>query len=169
MKIIDNFLDERIHAEIKSTMLGANFAWYLQEYKVGGGTQVESLEDDRIDFQFTHTFYLNFSPQSHSFNLIVPMFQLLKPKALIKVKGNLTTGSYKNMEYHYHTDCGEEIRCKTAVYYVNTTNGPTKFKTGEIVECVENRIVIFDSSIYHTATTCTDSKVRCVINLNYFE
>ena len=32
-----------------------------------------------------------------------------------------------------------------------------------------NFIPIFDKDILHTNTTCTDQKMRCVINLNYIE
>ena len=57
----------------------------------------------------------------------------------------------------------------TAVFYVNTNNGYTIFESGEKVSSVENRMVIFDSNILHTGTTCTDERVRCVLNFNYYE
>ncbi len=170
IEIIDNFLPEELHTIIKNTMMGSDFPWFLLKYKVGEGLIEETpLEDSRIDFQFTHSFYKNFSPQSHMFNLLVPLLDKLKPSALIRVKGNLTVYSEKNLDYHYHIDTEEHVQCKTAIYYVNTTNGPTKFETGEIVDCVENRIVIFDNRIRHTGTTCTDEKTRCVLNFNYYQ
>ena len=55
----------------------------------------------------------------------------------------------------------------TAVYYINTNNGWTEFENGDKVESVANRIVIFDSNTMHTGTTCTDEKVRVLINFNY--
>ena len=56
----------------------------------------------------------------------------------------------------------------TSIYYVNTNNGYTKFETGEIVESVENRMVTFPSNIRHTGSSCSDEKIRVVINFNYF-
>ena len=58
-------------------------------------------------------------------------------------------------------------RCKTAVLYLNTNNGYTKFKTGEQVESVENRLVLFDGNVQHAGTTCTDKRYRAVFNLNF--
>ena len=86
---------------------------------------------------------------------------------IVKIKANLNNRTEKIIKHGYHTD--NKLDCKTAIYYVNTTNGPTKFETGEIVDCVENRIVIFDNRIRHTGTTCTDEKTRCVLNFNYYQ
>ena len=169
IEIIDNFLPEELHTIIKNTMMGSDFPWFLLKYKVGEGLIEETpLEDSRIDFQFTHSFYKNFSPQSHMFNLLVPLLDKLKPSALIRVKGNLTVYSEKNLDYHYHIDTEEHVQCKTAIYYVNSNNGFTEFDDGTIVESVENRVLIFNSKLFHTGTTCTNKKRRIVVNLNYF-
>ena len=56
----------------------------------------------------------------------------------------------------------------TAIYYLNTNNGFTKFENGDKVNSVANRIVIFDSNLKHTGTSCTDSYARLLINFNYF-
>jgi hypothetical protein len=53
------------------------------------------------------------------------------------------------------------------VYYINTNNGWTEFKKGGKVKSVENRMLIFDSSLEHMGVTCTDQKSRVVINFNY--
>ena len=55
----------------------------------------------------------------------------------------------------------------TAILYINTNNGWTKFKGGGKIKCVENRIVIFDSNIQHAGFTCTDKKRKVVVNFNY--
>ena len=56
----------------------------------------------------------------------------------------------------------------TCIYYVNTCNGYTEFEDGTIVESVANRMAVFSSSILHRGVTQTDTKVRCVINCNWF-
>ena len=56
----------------------------------------------------------------------------------------------------------------TAILYVNSNNGYTLFEDGTKVESVENRIVLFDSNLRHTGTTCTEEKVRIVVNFNFF-
>ena len=70
------------------------------------------------------------------------------------------------MIHGYHTDFPFE--CKTAIFYINSNNGLTLFKNGQIIESVENRMVIFNSQLEHTGTTSTDTKNRIVVNFNYF-
>ena len=67
-----------------------------------------------------------------------------------------------------HIDFGDVTGYKTAIYYVNSNDGYTKFETGEIVESVGNRLVIFDGRIKHCGSTHTNQKYRIVINFNYF-
>ena len=66
----------------------------------------------------------------------------------------------------YHIDQSFN-NAKTAIYYVNSNNGWTEFETGEVVNSVANRIVIFDSNIKHVGYSCTDEKTRVVLNINY--
>ena len=67
-----------------------------------------------------------------------------------------------------HIDFGDVTGYKTAIYYVNSNDGYTKFETGEIVESVGNRLVIFDGRTKHCGSTHTNQKYRIVINFNYF-
>ena len=57
----------------------------------------------------------------------------------------------------------------TAIFYVNTNNGYTKFEDETIVESVANRVVTFPANMKHTGTSCTDEKTRVIINFNYFK
>ena len=57
---------------------------------------------------------------------------------------------------------------RTGVFYLNTNNGYTYFESGERVDSVENRLLVFPSSKRHAGTTNTDVDYRCVINLNWF-
>ena len=91
--------------------------------------------------------------------------------SLIKIKSNLVTRTPTIVEHGYHIDLPdlkEYHNTKTAILYMNTNNGYTKFEDGSIVESVENRLVVFDSRIKHSGTTCTDEKTRVVINFNFF-
>ena len=56
---------------------------------------------------------------------------------------------------------------KTAIFYCNTNDGYSLFKDGTKVKSIKNRIVIFNNDIYHTGTTCTNEKIRSVINFNF--
>ena len=89
----------------------------------------------------------------------------------------MTTRTETHLESAFHYDnefAGSRLpdgtlTSYTAIYYVNTNNGYTLFKDGNLkVDSVGNRIVIFDSCKLHKAVSCTDEKRRVVINFNYF-
>jgi hypothetical protein len=168
MKVIDNFLSEQDFLTLKTALLGSSFPWYLNSIKVNKN---KTTIDDKFNYQFTHGFYYDHSPKSQYIELVTPIILKLNPSALLRIKANLTPNTYKIIEYDYHRDFDAPHRFDgmSAVFYVNTNNGYTMFETGEKIESIENRIVIFDSDILHTGTSCTDEKTRCVLNFNYYD
>lgn len=159
--IIDNFLDKKDFEHLNSSMLGTYFPWFFNEMKT-------NFLDSQYNFQFTHLFYDNLKQNSSYFDIINPLICRLNPAALVRIKANLTPVADKKIVYDYHVDY-TDIKCKTAIYYLNSNNGKTLFKDGTAIDSVENRLVYFDAAYSHTGTACTDEKVRCVININYFE
>jgi hypothetical protein len=158
MKIINNFLKKEEFKKIQLMFFDQFFPWYIQD-----GVNL-SNDGHR---QFCHTF---FAPKlyvnSPYFNLIVPILEKLKIKSLIRIKANLIYKSSKIIEHGYHTDFNYENT--TAIFYINTNNGYTKFKNKKICKSEENKLVYFDSKLEHTGSTCTDEDFRIVLNLNYF-
>jgi hypothetical protein len=55
---------------------------------------------------------------------------------------------------------------KVSLFHVTTNNRFTILKDVDKINCIENRMVIFDGSIYHHSVTSTD-EVRCAININF--
>lgn len=159
-KIIDNFLEENEFKKIQSFMLSDYIPWYFNDYVVD-----KEKDLNLNNYQLTHTFYKNFLPTSENFIKLVPLIEKINPSALIRIKANLVPRTEKINEHGWHID--NSLNCKTAVYYINTNDGYTKFKNGDIVESIENRLVIFDSGMEHTGSSCTNEKIRCVINLNF--
>ena len=159
--IVDNFLGVEEFNFIKSKMLGNHFPWFYNDMKT------DYLES-QYNFQFTHLFYDNIKPNSNMFDLLTPLIQKIKPSALIRIKANLVPVTDYIIAYDYHVDY-DNIKCKTAIFYLNTNNGSTIFKNGTKINSLENRFMCFDSDLLHTGTSCTDEKIRCVININYYE
>jgi len=158
MKIINNFLKETEFNKIKLGITDQFFPWYLQD-------GVVTPKDNHT--QFCHTFYApKLYVNSPYFNLIVPILEKLKIKSLIRIKANLICKNSKIIEHGYHTDF--DYNNTTAIFYINTNNGYTKFKNKKICKSEENKLVYFDSNLEHTGSTCTDEEYRIVLNLNYF-
>jgi hypothetical protein len=167
MNVIDNFLDKKEFQQIQDICLGANFPWFCNSNIVRPENKDEFL--NFYNYQFTHTLYRDYSPCSNYFNDICdPLFFKINPASIMRVKANLIPRADKNVIHEYHEDI-TNFKGKTAIYYVNTNDGKTYFKDHQSVEAVENRLVIFDSNLLHTGSTCTDQRTRVVLNLNYFE
>lgn len=158
IKIIDNVLPPPILKELQAVLTAENFPWFLAD-------GVNFVKDGHR--QFFHLFYANKTIVSEFTEFLIPFEKYLKMAATVRIKANLTWKTSTIVEHGFH--CDFDIRCKTAIFYVNTNDGYTVFKSGEKVESVENRLVIFDSWNEHSGTTCTDKDYRIVINFNYFE
>ena len=162
IEIIDNFLDKQSFQIIKNTMVTADFPWFYSDKK----TAAYTFDDN---FQFVHNFYLNNSVNSNYMPIINPIVDKLNPLSLVKIKANLTIKTKEIIDYGYHTDYTTDSKLYTAVYYVNNNNGHTKFENGPTVESKENRMVIFDSQLRHSGTSCTDERLRLLINFNFYK
>ena len=162
MKIIDNFLPLPEFKNLQSFMMGDRFDWYYNTRSIYGRFKGPS------QFQFTHTFYHTTPPwngETRTYDVIAPCVEQLKVKRLYRAKANLLTKTMFHKTTGFHVDL--DFPCTTAVFYLNSCNGYTKFKKGPKVKSVANRIVIFDSQIQHSGFTCTDENTRVVVNFNY--
>jgi len=148
-EVFDNYLDSEVFKSIQNVFINNyNFPWYYRH-------------------QFTHVLYReNQGVTSDFYQYIVPLIQKIKSPLLMRVKANLGTRTNEHVEGGFHTD--SKLNHKTSVFYLNTNNGYTLFENGEKVESLENRLVVFDSNIPHTGVSQTDTKVRCLLNINYF-
>ena len=168
IKIEDEYLISVEFYKIQSIMLKTeNFPWFYSD-----GIDVYQSNDDLYKFQFTHTFYRDSAPNSDSISIISPILNLIRPVALSRIKANLLTRTPKIIQNTFHCDLGgfSEERLSqwtTSIFYMNTNNGYTIFEDGTKVESVANRMLTFPSNMKHTGTSCTDEKVRIVINFNY--
>jgi len=151
---IDEFLN------IQKTIQVPIFPWYISR----------GVVNDKDEYvQFFHMFYENNSITSDRFDLFKNILKILKVKTILKIKANLLQRTEKIVEHGYHVDFDyPEYKAKTAVLYINSNNGYTKFKDGKKVYSEENKIVVFPSKVYHTGSTCTDEELRLVVNFNYY-
>ena len=153
----DNFLDTKQFNKIKEVFFSKDIPWSFGKVV----PDLESSVSDIDNFQFSCTIL----PESPFYECLIPLFDKMNMEVHFRVKINLNPKAYKVFEHGYHIDI--PTPSKTAIFYLNTNNGYTAFETGEKVESVENRLVVFDSHIKHTGTSCTNEKVRMVLNINY--
>jgi hypothetical protein len=160
--ITNNFLNIDDFQDIQKIMLGEECPWYYMD-------NIDTL-DDVDKFQFTHAFYdqeLGGWLSEYNLNLVC---QKLKAKDLYRIKANLLTRTPKIEVNTFHTDIQENSDSyTTSILYMNNNNGYTEFEDGTKVESVANRLISFPSGTKHRGTSCTDKKIRVLINFNYRE
>ena len=177
MQVIDDALDpdyfKYLHDEILHT---GKFSWTFQE-------QVATTEDDPDDeqFYFVKSLYHNLKVDNDFYYNLQPLFEALEIKAIIRCRIIMYMNQGKFIKHRPHTDYDSSHNA--ALLYMNTNNGYTGmvnddwvkgdisdsiFSDGNKVESVENRILLHDGSIPHYSTTCTDTRKRIVLAVNYY-
>ena len=156
VEVIDNFLSPFYFNTLQSEVMGENFTWFYNSYTTDPGDG---------NNQFTSAFYMNELPYKH-FPLIEPCLVKLNivSQQLARIKANMKMQTVFHRGCGYHSDYPD---MNTAIFYINTNNGYTKFKKGGKVKCIANRMVIFDSNLEHQGFTCTNEKRRIVLNFNW--
>ena len=170
MEIVDNFLPSHEFKDLRSNILGDYFPWYFNEgilspikdpFRVSGYHDVGK-------YQFTHTFFIPQQKPSKWYSIIHSCLGKIRPKKLFRIKANLNPKTLSHESGGYHIDIkNASSSSTTSIMYINTNNGWTEFENGDKVECVENRMVFFDSNIKHNGVSCTDQLRKVVINFNY--
>ena len=164
-EVFDNFLPPDQFQVIANTMMSGEFPWFFSP----GKSYSEEIKKDKTIFQFVHPFYMNHGWVSQYGQILDPILQILQPVAIMRIKANMTTITPELVQYDFHRDTSKKlVRSKSACFYVNSNNGYTVFNSGEKIESVANRLVIFNSDNLHTGTSSTDESRRVVINFNYF-
>ena len=175
IQVIDNFLSPNSHKKISDFLLiGGLCEWKYNDRKVSD-VQNNTLND----YQFTHNFFTFHSLTgarhvvSKQIDVLIPLVNKIKFISLHRIKANLEPIKPSRFVSKFHYDVQKDGKpcdfMTTGIYYINTNDGYTEFETGEKVESVANRYVKFPSNIKHRGVSQLDTKVRCVLNLNYFE
>ena len=160
MRIEKNFLEQKDFDNLYKTITNNWFGWFYVDHVAD--------ESDTANGYFAHMIYENHQRRSNEgWDIIQPIINKLKPKALIRIKANLYPASQQLVKHGYHVD--QKFDCKSALYFVNTNNGYTRLKKEKkSVASVENSVLHFNSAEFHHSTNCTDKQRRITININYF-
>ena len=161
IKIYDKFLPEKQSGLIERYMSGHDVPWTYTS-----GCDYPNQGDL---FQFVHGFAgVNIQGSLGVLDFLINRLREVESNkfTLMRIKANLNPKTHEHIQLgEYHVDF-DNVR--TAIFYVNTNNGYTLFESGDRVDSVSNRIVLFDSNTKHVGHSCTDEKIRLVVNINYY-
>lgn len=162
IKVIDDFLEKEIFDKIYNFITSRSFPWYINNglvYENDGG------------FMINHCFHKH-NQSSEYIGLLEPIINKLNANFLTRAQINLVPKENVIKESGFHYDAqkanGEPRSDRTvAILYFNTNDGYTYFENGFKVKSVANRIAIFNNTIKHGGTNCTDENYRLVLNMVY--
>jgi len=164
-KVIDNFLDIEFYRKFRDILYSEELPWFFRSSYTG---DIEKTGTESV--YFTHNFF-NKNTVSSSLlfkEYISPILKKLNAVSLLQVRANLLLDPGRPTASSFHID--EPCNCKTAILYFTTCDGPTILDKKEKIkiDSVENRLLIFDSSIPHSGTSNKIDR-RIVINFNFFD
>lgn len=188
--IKQNFLDWEYFKELRGIVRGNDFPYYYYEHShTNEKGQVHGYP------QLVHMLYENHQIRSPYFEKFKTLLDVLKVKALIKMKLNMTfirndKNDYFHADNEYSDEWKKELKYidvpitasreqklkekyfhgpKTAIIYFSENDGGTKFEDNFFVKTEQNKLLIFPSCFKHTSVGHTNSdKGRVVLNINYF-
>lgn len=168
MKIENNFLPISLANEIKETLSSDNFPWYYNSFTAGYGEKEKNC-------QFTHTFYKDGQISSNHYYLIRSVLHIAEKQFdfqitnLLRIKANLRYNELNfDLNSNMHQDSTDD-GFKSLLYYVDDSDGNTLFFDNDknITKEVSpefNKMALFDSNIWHSASSPTLNNRRMVLN-----
>jgi hypothetical protein len=161
MKIIDDFLSPSDFKITQNFFQSKDFTWY---YNQGITAHERGLDQ----FQFVHPFFDVQKPSQTDWSpFLQPILTKLNAKYIFRIKANLRPRTSQGVLGKFHTDMN--LNQQTAIFYLNTNNGYTKFKDNTLddVPSVANRLLTFFGHLEHCGCSATDCNNRIVLNINY--
>ena len=175
VKIYNNFLSDKQIEELKSIILSDTFPWYYQEKVASHDHEVSAL-----DYYHTHGLYSEDRPISYLFDSIYDIIvskikEVVEYHTLLRIKVNcypyteIVKQHSEHVDYNYTHQLlhGNKLPVYGGILSLNTCNGFTRLFNGTMIDSVENRFFIFDSSKPHNSSTTSDCKRRVNININW--
>ena len=179
VKVINDFLTPEQYRDIVYSFLYSEDLPWHKEIIVplkndDAPHPCHALCEDKYNIQFVHTLYKDHEGHSPLWETVISTFAKgLNARAILRAKVNWTQCTEEIQEHGYHVDY--DFEHYTAIYYLNTNDGYTKFKDGTKIDSIANRLLKIPSKVYHTGSTCTNgifeegtpNKGRFVLNINY--
>ena len=170
IEVIDNFLEQESFNELQKFFMSPRSQWRFVDFVVS-----KDQDNQKKDGYFVHSFRdlhrVSFGdrlPIRRKYDVLYKLLDRLKktvnPNRILRIRSSLFPRREKQNPDAFHVDY--KFNHKVCIFYINTNNGYTLFKTGEKVESVANRLLIFDGLKEHSTVVQSDTSARYIININ---
>jgi hypothetical protein len=148
LKVLDNYLKWKVFDDLIDD---------IEHYTKNSWTFTTNLNSNSKEGDY------QFSCELPSNSFLLKPFNL---NNIIRAKINFFGRYETNKGLGMHRDLLDDDNYSTAIFYLNTNNGGTRFEN-DFVQSVANRLVLFDGPLYHETVVQTDSNIRMLFNINY--
>lgn len=161
--VYDNFLKPAEFGQVKGYM-ESGFPWHLS-------SRINDRDESNDDRYFAtcafHSYDGGWSRIVNS-DIFTIITSKLHVESLFRIKGNLYFPSRTDKVSHHAKHRDAVYKHQGALFFVNTCNAPTTMADGTEIECIENRLMLFDPVSLHSSSSPTNAPYRITINFNYF-
>lgn len=191
MKVFDNFLNLNLANQIENDLTNQYFPFYLTpkvnesnenlKFSTVNKEEINDLKNKNEvnGFQLVHVAYVDIEKHKHQspyFTELIKIVNTLQFKTKIalkprRIKCNLKPQCLKaNSDSFDHIHQDEDQTHYSAIYYPHDTDGDTfffdsKYRIIDRIPPKKNRLVFFNSNIFHAAGFPTKNQVRIIINI----
>ena len=161
--VYDNFLKPNEFGNIKGYLEEA-FPWRMSP-------RINGFDERNDDMYFATSIYHAYDDGWQEIVDRKPFLSItskLYIEGLFRIKANLYFPSRTGEVTHHAPHADSQFKHQGALFFVNTCNAPTTMADGTEIECVENRLLLFDPVSMHSSSSPTDASYRITINFNYF-
>jgi len=177
VKCIDDFLPKYTFNRLQNFVLGIDFPWHWSDFDYNP----QDPTITKVDTKDVGTFMLHNvlltpkGPTSDMYRNFFPITDALHEHNVpigepLKWKLNLYTNQNKVKYLAKHTDFYETTNNNfeyiTGILCFTSDNGASIIGDKEF-ETKENRLILFDGNLVHSAFTQTDKDRRVIMNINY--
>ena len=170
IEVIENFLKEEDFKYLQKFFLSPRSQWRFIDFVVSR-EQDNQNKDGYFVHSFTDLHPLTLQERftvSPNIDVLSKIIEEIKKKLNFRQILRIRSSLFPRREYQepdaFHVDY--KFEHKVCIFYINTNNGYTLFKSGEKIDSVANRLLIFDGLKEHSTVVQTDTPARYIINFN---
>lgn len=181
IQFLEDLVPSSLADKLEQVFTDDDCVWNLASSCGGYSQAYPSLDVEVLDtHQMYHSLVVDNQPKSAITALAMCVMFFLEqrtgiyPKHVTRVKANLLFPVFKNKNQSHpvHTD-RHEPESLSMVYYLNDSDGPTRFfdEQGSVVKEIfpkKGSAVLFPSTVRHASSCPIDSSKRIVINYVFF-
>lgn len=191
LRAVDNALQTELFRDLKDIVLGPAFDWNLREATYDTLQSVEDVDSlNLVKFVYGDEIF-----QNPTYTAVYTMLKVALLNAGEKIEQDIFRIRFalqfsNKFEKVNKPHIDSDTPHKVGLIYLNDSDGDTIFYNERFdygmqgaslddvvrgknftemtrVSPKENRMAIFDGSIFHSSSAPIDSKIRCIVNFNY--